>query len=175
MSYLTSERTGRGRTIFSTTLPMIVFGGIVLVLEWLLIRAVIAGVGILPDPIVFVATYGPILSAAGIGAVVSYVDRAKGNNSVWLPSIIAGIITVPLVISDPWIIIALGMGEAQAPAVLRLSLLVLPVIVAACFAHPRLANKRVDFRLLLLGVVLLAVYMVIYHLILPSGNLIGIR
>lgn len=174
MSYLTGEPAGKGGTIVYTKLPMIVVGSFVLVLGWLLTRAIIAGVGILPDPIVFVSTFSPVLSAAGIGTSVYLVGRARGNTSIWLPSVVSGILSLPLVVSDPWIIVALGMG-VQAPVVIRLLLLVLPIIVGVFFAHPWLGERRLGLKLMLLAALLLAVYVLIYKLILPNGNLIAIQ
>ncbi|MHB0977439.1 MAG: hypothetical protein ACYC1U_09645 [Candidatus Aquicultorales bacterium] len=170
MSYLASQSAGKHRAALPATVIMIVAGLVVLSLEWLSMKAVLGGAGLLPDLVVFVATYSPVLAGAGIGTAVYHVGRARECRNVWLAPVVSGALTVPLVVTDPWVIVALGM-RGHAPVILRLILLALPVIVAGAFAYPLVAERRLDSKLSILGAVLLTVYVAIYWFVLPTTNL----
>lgn len=172
--YLTGGTGSHKKVGLRTVFAMLAAGFIALAVAWTLTRTVIAAVGILPDPIVFVSTFSPVLSAAVIGGVVRSAGGARGADVGWLPMAISGLLAVVLAVSDPWVIVALGMG-GHAPIALRLFLLFLPVVIGASFAHPAIAERGFLVKLAALGALLLAIYIAIYWFVLPSENLIAIQ
>ncbi len=172
--YIADGIRARSSVDAKTALAMFAAAFIALAIGWFLTRAIIAGVGILPDLIVFVATFSPVLFAAAIGGVVRSTGAAKGSASIWLPVAISGIAAAPLAVSDPWVIVALGMG-GHAPIALRLFLLFLPVAIGMAFAHPAVAERGFLIKLAALGALLLSIYIAIYWFVLPTENLIAIQ
>lgn len=167
--------------------PMISGGLLVLTVGWLLTRYTISRVGQLNDMIIFGATFAPLWLGGAIGGTVAYRAVQAKVSRTWLPPVIAAFFTVPVILSDPWIIVSLGLGNSVLLG-FRIILLLLPVFFASIFAYPGLVvSERVldadsfsikIFRLTMGMIVLIltnvVIYLIIYWWIIPRGNFVGL-
>lgn len=120
------------------------------------------------------STFSPLW----LGGLIGWVVAAGGASArPKQRAAAAAALTVPIALMDPWAIVALGFGDVFFP--LKLIFLSAPVFIAAVFAYPGRPESR--FRLaaagkniLLLISVTVAIYVIIYWLILPSGNVTAI-
>lgn len=164
-----SQKTGRKTN--STVWVMLAFGIGTLVAGWLMIRWILLRSGLLNEMVVMAATFAPLWLGAAIGWAVGRAAPVGNGHKKWLPPVLALAIALPAAISDPWIIVALGLRR-QAPLALEMLLLLLPMMVAAAFAYPGMNARRLAASLIALALLTLAVYVAIYWLILPQHNFV---
>jgi hypothetical protein len=151
------------------------YGGGTLMAGWWLIKSILERSGRLNETLVFATTFAPLWLGAIIGAVV--VRGAAGRLSRGRLTALAVALALPVALSDPWIIVALGFGPGT-PLAPQLLFLVLPVLAAAGFAAlgaPGRTTRPVTLFIgaVMLALVNLAMYISIYWWILPRHNLVG--
>jgi len=174
-----------------------------LVAGMVLIKMTLARVGQLDMRIIMSATFAPLWLGAAIGLAVAY-GRLKSESPAprWLATLLAGLLAIPVAFLEPWVILALGLGSKAAVFVLRLNagvvlllelmLLSLPIACAmllsflaspVSMSEPRgRIMKNLDFRraaAVLVGLAVVAAlnffsYYIIYSLLLPPQNFLGI-
>lgn len=134
------------------------------------------GIGLAPMismHLILLGVFSPIFLGGTVGWAVGYGAGPNNTNSRIRMLVAAGI-ALPLILLDPWPIVALGMGESVVFPI-KLVFLLIPILTAVVCAYSGWSDTRsrpaaLAKNLLLMGLVLLLVYIVIYRFILPVGN-----
>ncbi len=134
------------------------------------------GIGLAPMAamhLLLIAVFSPIFLGGAVGWAVAY-GAGPGNANARLRMLVAAGVTVPIILLDPWPIVALGMGESVVFPI-KLVFLSIPILMAVVCAYSGWSDSRsrpaaLAKNLLLMVLVLLVVYIIIYRFILPVGN-----